>query len=85
MKPPVFWRLIFDNKSSPVDVGLNRFWYGLLHMIVKHARIYFLLSLVRYQTPLPEILPKYANLSDKTQLNSPVLRPGFDLLSKINP
>ena len=53
-------------------------------MIVKHARIYLVSSLVRYQTPLPEILPKYVNLSGKTQLNGPVLRPGLDLLLKIS-
>jgi len=47
-------------------------------MIVKHARINLVPSLVRYQTPLLEILPKYANLSGKTQLNGPEL----DSLSK---
>ena len=53
-------------------------------MIVKHARINLVSSLVRYQTPLPEILPKYANLSGKTQLNGPVLRSELDLLSKVS-
>ena len=53
-------------------------------MIVKHARINLVSSLVRYQTPLSEILPKYNNLSGKTQLNGPVLRPELDLLPKIS-
>ena len=53
-------------------------------MIVKHPRINFISGLVRYRTPLSEILPKYANLSGKPQLNSPVLCPELGLLSKIS-
>ena len=53
-------------------------------MVVKHVRIYLVSGLVRYQTPLPEMLSKCAKLSDKTQLNGPVLRPELDSLSKIS-